>query len=440
MPLRHRHTSCRIKPGDPLANKVVYVPAMAEGSVQLFAAVFAWLGIEARPTPASTEKTLELGGKFTNGDECYPAKITMGDFVRILEDPQTDPSKTVFFMATAEGPCRFGQYAPYLRKILQQAGHDSVEVLSPTSKNGYAGFGEFGGKFIRAAFRALLSADILRRALLKTRPYETVPGSADKAFWDSIADLAKVIENSCADNGCQLESLVEGMTRARDRFRKVKAEYTTDNVMIGVVGEIFCRLNNFSNDDLVRKLEGYGAEARLSDIAEWIAYTNTEVARKLRMVGKNMSLAMLKEKIRAYVQHSDEHALASPFHEDFIGYEEPPVEEVLELAWPYLPANGALGEMVLSVGKAAWLAKNGADGIIDISPFTCMNGIVSEAIYPRLSKDYGGIPIRNFYFDGTQSDLDRDIGIYMELARSYKEKKAYPRVYPKYFKDAALVG
>ena len=98
-----------------------------------------------------------------------------------------------------------------------------------------------------------------------------------------------------------------------------------------------------------------------------------------------------------------------------------------------LPPNGVLGEMVLSVGKAAWLAKNGADGVVDISPFTCMNGIVSESVYPKLSKDFGGIPIRNFYFDGTQSDLDRDLGIYMELARGYREKKAYQRKYPQYF-------
>ena len=120
-------------------------------------------------------------------------------------------------------------------------------------------------------------------------------------------------------------------------------------------------------------------------------------------------------------------------HRDAPGY---PVEEILELARPYLPNSGALGEMVLSVGKAAYLAKHGADGVIDISPFTCMNGIVSEAIYPKLSKDFGGIPIRNFYFDGTQSDLDRDLGIYMELVRSYSEKKLYPRRYPTYFNVA----
>ncbi len=205
-----------------------------------------------------------------------------------------------------------------------------------------------------------------------------------------------------------------------------------------MVGEIFCRLNTFSNEDLIRKLEGYGVEAWLSHIAEWVEYANNEQKRKLRLTGREISLEMVGTYVRSHIQHSDERTLMAPFEDDFVGYEEPPIEEILELAWPYLPTGGALGEMVLSVGKAAYLAKQGADGIIDISPFTCMNGIVSEAIYPKLSKDYGGIPIRNFYFDGTQSDLDRDLGIYLELARSYREKKPFPRRYPAYFAQCSI--
>ena len=433
MPFGHQHVSRKIGPNHPLAGKTVYVPAMAQGSVEVFAAVFRWLGVEAYPTPPSNERTLELGARYTAGDECYPAKVTVGDFIRIIETPGFDPKRTVFFMATAEGPCRFGQYAPFLRKILDHAGYGDVQVLSPTSNDGYAGIGDISGPFMRGAWRALVSADVLRKAMLKTRPYETTPGATDKVFDECIKDLAKTFESSCADNKCQLKSIVASMERARERFRGISAQYDPEVPLIGVVGEIFCRLNNFSNDDLVRKLESYGAEAWLSDIMEWIGYTNSEVERRLRLVGQGISKEMLKAVLRKHVQHGDEHAIMAPFKEDFDGYEEPPISEVLKLAEPYLPVSGVMGEMVLSVGKAAYLAKHGADGIIDISPFTCMNGIVSEAIYPKLSKDFGGIPIRNFYFDGTQSDLDRDLGIYMELARSYKEKKAYRRKYPEYF-------
>ncbi len=86
--------------------------------------------------------------------------------------------------------------------------------------------------------------------------------------------------------------------------------------------------------------------------------------------------------------------------------------------------------MVLSTGGAIYLYHQGADGIVDISPFTCMNGIVTEAIYPRVSRDHDNIPIRVFYFDGTHSDLDRDVGIFLELAKTYKRRKKITRASP----------
>ena len=130
----------------------------------------------------------------------------------------------------------------------------------------------------------------------------------------------------------------------------------------------------------------------------------------------------------------DEHALYGPFADDFVGYEEPAdVRDVLEMSFPYLPYTGALGEMVLSSGKAIYLYGKGADGIIDISPLTCMNGIVTEAVYPSLQKDLDNMPIRTFYFDGTQGDLERDVGIFIELTHTYKRRKKKPRRFPAYF-------
>ncbi len=433
MPNGCRHLGRKIGPEHPLAGKTVYIPTMAEGSAEAFASVFRWLGVSATPTPQSNDRTRELGGRHTNGDECYPAKVTVGDFMRVIEEPGFDAGRTVFFMPTADGPCRFGQYAPFLAKILRQIGHGDVQILSPTSDNSYADLGEISTPFLRAGWRALVAADTLRKALHRTRPYESSPGTTDKVYNECIADLCSTIEHSCADNDCQLAAIVRSIKRSRERFRRIPAQYDRDVPLIGVVGEIFCRLNTFTNEDLIRKLEGYGAEAWLSDIAEWIQYTNSEQLRRLKLRGRYWSLDTLGAKIRWHVQNSDEHAIMKPFEEDFAGYAEPDIYEVLELARPYLPNTGVLGEMVLSIGKAAYLAKHGADGIIDISPFTCMNGIVSEAIYPKLSKDFGGIPIRNFYFDGTQSDLDRDLGIYLELAHSYREKKQVARTYPPYF-------
>src|ERR1700739_2605294 len=186
---KHRCVTRKVGADHPLAGKAVYIPAMAEGSVDALSAVLRWMGIEARPTPPSDAHTLELGGKHTSGDECFPAKVTTGDFLKIAQQSGFDAKRTVFFMGTTDGPCRFGQYAPFLRKALRDQGFGDGRVFSPHGERGYSDFQDFDTAFVRAAWRAMVSADILRKLLLQTRPYETQPGVADWAFRQSIEDL-----------------------------------------------------------------------------------------------------------------------------------------------------------------------------------------------------------------------------------------------------------
>jgi predicted nucleotide-binding protein (sugar kinase/HSP70/actin superfamily) len=395
---------------------------MAAGSARAFAAAFRAIGLDAEVTPPSDHRTRELGARYTSGDECYPAKVTVGDFMKILERPGIDRSRIALFMPTAEGPCRFGQYAPYLRHVLDSNGFGDVEILSPTSDNAYAGLGALAKPFVRTGWRALLCADLLEKLLLLHRSCEDRRGAAEEAYEESLADLCDTLERSPVEPAAQLDALRASLVRSRGRFRKLGTRRDGSHPLIGIVGEIFCRLNTFSNENLVESLEGYGAEAWLSDIVEWIWYTNSEHFRKLELNGRKWSVEAFGAWVRTRVQKHDEHVLVEPFADDFRGREEPDIYEILECARPYLPREGAFGEMVLNVGKVVYLAKKGAAGIIDISPFTCMNGIVCEAIYPRLSRDLGGLPIRNFYFDGTQNDLDRDLGVFMELARSFQRR------------------
>lgn len=410
--------------GGTVNGKRIYIPPMAYGSARAFASAFRAIGLDAEPTPPSDARTRELGAKYTSGDECYPAKVTVGDFMKVLERPGTDPERVAFFMPTAEGPCRFGQYAPYLRHVLDSSGYRNVEILSPSSHNSYAALGELAKPFVRTGWRALLCADLLQKLLLQNRSYEAARGDTESVYEACLADLCQTLETTPVAPRVQLLALRDSMVRCRDRFRKLGVHRDGSHPLIGIVGEIFCRLNTFSNENLVLCLEQYGAEAWLSDIVEWIWYTNSERFRKLKLTGRLWTLESAGAWIRQRVQKRDEHILAEPFHEDFAGREEPDIYQILECARPYLPREGAFGEMVLNVGKVVYLARKGAAGIIDISPFTCMNGIVCEAVYPKISRDLGGIPIRNFYFDGTQSDLDRDLGVYMELARGYRARAA----------------
>lgn len=419
----------------PLTGRKVWIPRMSHISARMMAAVFRSIGVDASPTPASNEDTLKLGAMYTSGEECYPEKVTMGDFLRIIRSDDFDPDRTAFFMPTAQGPCRFGQYSPYLRQVLDELGYSNVPIVAPTSENGYDGMGEHASGLVRTLWRALVAGDSLRKLLLMTRPYETRAGAAEEAYEQSVRAVEAALQTPGQSPPALMAALVGAMGKARAAFEAVPARYEPGRPLIGVVGEIFCRLNTFSNYEAVRKIEAHGGEAWISDIAEWVWYTNWAHGYDLGRHGRRFSLAMLGNKVKQFFQRRDEHKIVAPLHDFFRGYEEPGdvYKQALKPAWPYLPANGARGEMTLSVGKAIYLYGKGADGIVDISPFACMNGIVSEGVYHTVAADHEDIPIRNFYFDSTTSNMDRDLDIFMELAQSYQKRKTRRRQYPARF-------
>jgi predicted nucleotide-binding protein (sugar kinase/HSP70/actin superfamily) len=402
---------------------------MSYGGSRAFASAFRYLGVNAELVPEGDARTYELAGRYTSGDECLPARVTIGNFMKTIAQPGFDPSNTAFFMPTAGGPCRFGQYSPFLRQVLEEMGLDEVIVVSPTSADGYSGLGDMAGPLLKLGWWGLVGSDALRKMLHIYRPHETEPGAADRAHEEALELFCEALEDTSVPLNGKIDRLVPALEAGRDAFRRVPVDFEKETMLIGVVGEIFCRLSTFSNEDLIRRLEPFGAQAWLSDITEWVWYTDEEHVKNLKMHGKRFSKKMLATLIKKHVQHGYEKKLLAPFKEEFVGVEEPhSILDVLERSRPYLPREGALGEMVLSIGKTIYMYEKGADGVIDISPFTCMNGIVSEAIYPKVSKDHDGMPIRVFYFDGTQTDLENDLGIFMELVRNYNRKKTRRRV------------
>ena len=202
-------TGVRTNDGDhPLKGKRIYIPPMAYGSARAFASAFRAIGLDAEPTPPSDNRTRELGARYTSGDECYPAKVTVGDFMKVVENPAIDKKRIALFMPTAQGPCRFGQYAPYLRQILDANGYAEVEILSHTSQNAYDGLGTLAGAFVRTGWRALLAADLLQKLLLMW-PMKSVAATASRLTrirWpiSAVRSSARPLSPACSYRRCAI--------------------------------------------------------------------------------------------------------------------------------------------------------------------------------------------------------------------------------------------
>ncbi len=243
-----------------IKGRKLYVPQMSHGGAVAFAAAFRSVGIDAHVCPDSDAHTLELGGRYTSGEECLPARVTLGNFLKVVEKPDFVAEQTAFFMPTADGPCRFGQYAPYLRKVLRDIGLQDVMVFSPTSRDGYQDMGEHVNELMRNALRGLISADALRKMLHKTRPYEINRGDTNAVHLRGIAGVEKVMEQQGIPTEQRMKQLVTALTAAREDFRGIPVRNLRSRPLIGVVGEIFCRLTPFTNDFLISKIEEFGGE------------------------------------------------------------------------------------------------------------------------------------------------------------------------------------
>ncbi len=430
------NTTAKTKKHISLEGKNLYIPGMDYAASRLFCAVFKSFDVNAIPNINSDGKTIELGSKYTSGEECLPEKITIGDFMKVVLSPGFDPQKNVFFMPLSNGPCRFGQYAPYFTHILKKHGHGDVQVFSPSGEDGYSGLAEDTTKLLRKFWTTLVTADIIRKMLHKIRPYEKMSGTTDKVFERAIERLEYILSKKESTAMQAHKAVVSALGDIRKEFISIPADFTKNRPLVGIVGEIFCRLNEFSNNNLIRHVEEHGGECWLSDMCEWLWYANYEEKKNLAYAGRKISFAMLVAKIKHHIQHGDETRLYNVFKNEFVGSEEAPgaAEEIMEIARPYFHRDTVIGESILSLGKAIYVYNKGGDGIIDVSPFSCMNGIVSEAVYPLVSKDHEDFPIKSMYFDGNSSTaVDRDLPIFMEMARGYMKRKTIQRTYPWYF-------
>jgi predicted nucleotide-binding protein (sugar kinase/HSP70/actin superfamily) len=420
--------------GSSLDGRTLYIPNMAYAGGRLIAAAFRSIGVDATVTPESEAETLKVGGLHASGEECLPLRITLGDFLRICRQPDFDPQRTAFFMACAHGPCRFGQYAQYLRRQLNELGYDDVMIFSPASEDGYDSVREYAGELMRTMWMAVTCADLVTKFLYKTRPYEVNKGETDRVHRECVHDFAAVVSRRDLTPARRHRLLIGLMEQMRDRFRAIPANYVKGRPLIGVVGEIFCRLNDFANNNTLHWIERLGGECWMSEFSEWVWYSNWGQQDEIRREHGRFSFAYLMFKVKAAFQRRYSTGLRAPLLEDLRGYEEAhDIREVLDAARPYLPPEGALGEMVLSAGQSIHMHGKGADGVIDISPFTCMNGIVSEAVYPAVSADHTNLPIRVWYFDGSQTNMSHELEIFLDMARAYQQRKKHERVYPACF-------
>ncbi|HUT51929.1 MAG TPA: acyl-CoA dehydratase activase [bacterium] len=387
---------------DEFKRRTIWIPNMHSVGAELGAAAFRGAGYDAQMLPLETDESFEIGRRLTSGNECLPTVVTIGAFVGKLREIGYQPGKHAFFMATAGGPCRFGQYALKHRIILNELGYSDVPILSPSALNSYQGLPE---ALRRQIWTLFVASDILMKLRCRVAPYELEPGETQRTLDRELTRLARVVEN----NG----NFEREWLSALDRLSRVPRNEGPDKPLVGIVGEIYVRCNAFTNDRVIESVERFGGEAWLAPLSEWFLYTTFlqkwRAKEDLRgIVYRGQSLVKNK-----YIQ-SVEHDLYKKAAKYMRGRMEPDIESVVEAGAKYLPLNFE-GEAILTAGRAVKFIEDGAGLVVNCAPFGCMPGTITSALFQEV-QNRTGVPVVSMFYDG-EGDLNSLLGVYLAQVR-----------------------
>ncbi|MEE9515378.1 MAG: acyl-CoA dehydratase activase, partial [Candidatus Brocadiales bacterium] len=242
----------------------VFIPYM-DDHIYPMAAAMAHCGVDAEALPMPDKESLDIGRKFTSGKECYPAILTMGDIVKKAISKGFDRAHSAFFMATAYGPCRFGQYNRFHRMVLDDLGFEDVPVITLDQDKDYqSNMQSLGTNFKKLAWQGILLVDYLQRMLREIRPYEVNKGQTDAVYNHFVHMGSEWIKKG--------KDVLRVAQKGRDAFLRIPVDMSVRRPLIGIIGEVYVRSCAYSNSFLVRRIEELGGETILPPFEEWINY------------------------------------------------------------------------------------------------------------------------------------------------------------------------
>ncbi len=340
------------------------------------------IGIEPFIPPYTNKRTLSLGTKNSPEAICLPYKLILGNFIEAIEG-----GADYVAMITSPGICRLGEYGNNIQKTLEDLGYEA-NYIELSLYDGIKGLIDFLKrltghknyimitKSINMVIQAIFALDEMETTLSYYRAREIKFGEAERRFKKGL----KLIESS--NNSRELK---KNKKLAIEEIKKTKIDKDRDVLHVDLTGEIFVVLDYFSNQNIERELGKMGVETRRS-----------------LTVGGFLRDAIIPKILKKGETH---------------------LERAFRMAKPYLMRDIG-GDSLECVSDVAYAEQKGKDGIIHISPFTCMPEIMSQNIFPKMRENCN-IPLLSLIMDeqtGKAGYITR-LEAFVDLMRRKKRKE-----------------
>lgn len=454
----------------------------------VFGAALRSRGVPAFCFEPNNEETLLTGKKYTDDGACIPCAETGGHFYRSIitgkvrldrpdivfdscfakENPglfyrtktkkgidivetDFDPKRFAFFQGTTDGPCRYGRYIneqagktieiyrKELTKSMAEKGKRIEEILSSpeynenpfrfftlNSDNSYSleglGFME-RIKLQKDFWKAVRTMDILQKAVRIQRVKERVLGDTDEIYERTLRQLCSRIERKM-DYTDVLYKTAKGLMSIPIK--------EVEPIFDQVVGEVYVRLNEHINNNVVRALEAAGIGAVVAPFGSWVKYVSARYLKDLEAMRKNAGLLekfsmffdsyLIRKKL--HYQQGSEEKIELPFLPITGIFPESHIDEIVSEGKKYLDF-AFTGEAIISAAELSLAMQHGFSGALNLMPFTCMPSNVVAGLESKIRGNNQSFPINHFEYDGSPDMSYEDkLAAHIYQVQKYFEKHA----------------
>ncbi len=352
------------------------IPSMGRLGTELLASVFRDAGFNVVHHPPADEAVLKTGRANTSCKECLPLILTTGKLLNYVYNEKLDDEVLVYFMASASGPCRFGQYSIFMEDLIRRLQIPDVAIFSLTSDNSY--YGIEGSFNYYKAWWSIVISDFMEdaRSMILANARDVSQGvEIFEAQWHLIV---KEVEKG------NFKSIRSQLDKSASILGDIPMKRPPSQVpTILITGEIFVRRDGLSRQYLTERLAEKGFAVICSPVSEWIHYTNYDAGvngSPLGMTWKEKLKSYLRQKLMKRHEKKLNHSLS---RSKLVHAKMADILTVVENASPYVSPKFS-GEAVLTVGSALTEVASEVAGVIIIGPFGCMPNRISESILSEI--------------------------------------------------------
>ena len=348
-----------------------------------WAAALKKMGLEPFVPPYTSKRTLSLGTKNSPEAICLPYKLILGNFIEAIEG-----GADYVAMITSPGICRLGEYGKNIKTVLEDLGYNA-NYIELSLYDGFRGMYDFlvnltGAKNIIRIMRALNIAVRKVFALGELKNFHSYHRASEFKFGDRERAYKRALRYVMdADTSRELK---KALKKGLSEISNVKIDPNREVLRVDLTGEIYVVLDDFANQNIERELGKLGVQVR----------------RSLTVSG------FLRDAIIPKMCKRGETHL----------------ERAYRMAKPYLMRDIG-GDALECISDVMYAEQKGTDGLIHVSPFTCMPEIMSQNIFPKMREDVN-LPILSLIMDeqtGKAGYITR-LEAFVDLMRRKKRKKS----------------